>query len=161
GTMLEQLRASPSVESVGMAQLAPLGRGSWNDLVFVDGHEPTDVQSQLSLMNQVSDRYFTTLGTTVLAGREFDERDSRGSPGVVIVNVEFARHYFGSINVVGRQIRIGAEDSAPLEIIGVVETAKYSEVREEPERVAYTAWSQATDRAFRMHLVIRARAAAS
>src|SRR5690606_20591940 len=146
-SMLEELRALPGVESVSLSQLTPIGRAAWNDLVFVDGHAASSEEDRLAYMNEVSDRYFATMGTRILTGREFDESDTPGAPPVVVVNEAFALHFFGTTNVVGRDIRIG-EDESSYQIVGVVETAKYRSLREEPQRVAYLAWSQGTERAF-------------
>ena len=45
--------------------------------------------------NRVSPGYFKTMGTPLLAGRDFDERDTRRRRAVAIVNESFARKFFG------------------------------------------------------------------
>jgi predicted permease len=106
-------------------------------------------------MNEVMDGFFETLGTRVLAGRTFDERDVRGSPGVAIVNEKLAAHFFGTTDVIGREFRIANESSPLYQVIGVVENAKYESLREEPQPIAYLAWSQSEDRAFSMTFALR------
>jgi putative ABC transport system permease protein len=55
--------------------------------------------------NHVGPGYFHTLGTTFVAGRDFNERDDLNSPQVAIVNEEFARKIFQGKNPVGRVFR--------------------------------------------------------
>jgi putative ABC transport system permease protein len=157
GPLLAQLRALPGVESAGTAELTPVGRARWNNLIFVDGHDVAAEPDRLSNMNQVSDGYFATLGTRVLYGREFSAGDIAGATQVAVVNEEFARYFFGVPNVVGRSFRFGNTDAAPVEIVGVVENTKYQSLREEPQRIGYLAWNQATDRSFLVNFVIRIR----
>jgi putative ABC transport system permease protein len=155
--MLEELRALPGVESAALAQLTPIGRARWNDLIFVEGHAATSEPDRLSNMNEVGAGYFTTMGTRVIAGREFDARDVPGSPRVAVVNEEFARYFFGTPNAVGREFRLGSADAEPVQIVGIVENGKYGSLREEQQRFGFISFDQGTDRAFMTHVVVRSR----
>ena len=70
------------------------------------------------------------MGTPLVAGRDFNAQDREGSPPVVIVNEELARRYYGG-NAVGKRLQIGGEKSSS-EIVGVVRTANYRNLREQP-----------------------------
>jgi hypothetical protein len=98
-------------------------------------------------MNRVSDGYFQTMGTRLLAGRDFDATDVIGGPAVAIVNEAFARkflHADAPAAALGRQFRTGMPDklSDPFTVVGVVETAKYARLREDNSETAYYAESQ-------------------
>src|SRR5260370_22467812 len=74
------------------------------------------------------------MGTSILAGREFDARDTLTSPKVAVVNQVFARKFFGGKNPVGRTFRLEAEAGKPeqlFQIVGLVKNTKYYELREE------------------------------
>ena len=77
-------------------------------------------------MMRVGPGFFSTLGARLIAGREFDERDTLGleKTGVrsVIVNESFARRYFGSRSPVGRRVGVGnrPDTATTIEIVGVV-----------------------------------------
>jgi predicted permease len=74
------------------------------------------------------------MGTRLLAGREFNERDTLSSPKVAIVNEVFARKFFGGANPVGRTFRMEAEAGKPeplIQIVGLVKNTKYYELRED------------------------------
>src|SRR5262249_52769980 len=63
-------------------------------------------------------RYLTTMKIPILAGREIDERDQRGSTPVAVISEEMARTYFEHENPVGRRITC-VDEKRELEIIGV------------------------------------------
>src|SRR5207247_14342 len=84
--------------------------------------------------NRVGPGYFRTMGTPLIAGRDFNDRDTLSSPKVVIVNEEFARKFFGGANPVGRTFRLEAEAGKPeplCQIVGLVRNTKYYELRED------------------------------
>jgi hypothetical protein len=85
---------------------------------------------------QVSPGFLRTLGTRLLAGRDFDAGDRRGSPPVAIVNETFARRILKGPDVVGKRFRYGQGNSL-VEVIGVVENGKYSTLTEEPRSVVF------------------------
>jgi predicted permease len=64
-------------------------------------------------------RFFETMRIPVLFGRALDERDRAGALRVAVVNETMARHYFGTVNAVGRRFRID-QDPNWIEIAGVV-----------------------------------------
>ena len=55
------------------------------------------------LINRVGPGYFKALGMALLAGRDFDRRDTVGSPTVAIVNEAFARRFGTGANPVSTQ----------------------------------------------------------
>jgi hypothetical protein len=80
-------------------------------------------QDFASSVAYVTPGYFSTLRMPLLAGRAIRENDSALSEPVAVVNVSFARSFFGESNVVGRHIRwwMGAKnESAAMTIVGVV-----------------------------------------
>jgi predicted permease len=88
----------------------------------------------------VSPGYFKTMGTPLLAGRDFDQRDNAGSPKVAIVNQEFARKILGTENPIGRTYKIDVyqgEQQVDYEIVGLVRNTKHIELREEFTPIAY------------------------
>ena len=76
-----------------------------------------------------------------MQGRDFSAQDRTGSPGVVVVNEELAQRYFPGQSVVGKRLRTDSEGPY-LEIIGVVRTAKYRNLRETPLPFIYIPLAQ-------------------
>jgi predicted permease len=81
-------------------------------------------------LNRIGRKYFSTLGMTMAAGRDFSANEiGRATPGVAIVNEALARKYFKGRDPIGE--RVGFE-TADTEIIGVVRDAHVNTVREAP-----------------------------
>ena len=135
---LNRLNTTPAFRSAASAFITPLsGNMRWGP-VAVPGYIPAQNEMTTVYMNSVSPRYFATMGTPVLAGREFTDADDRNSRRVVIVNESFARRFFQGGNAIGRKFTGGngtREDLKDLEIVGVVANTKYGTPREKQKEL--------------------------
>jgi predicted permease len=137
--ILERIRAIPGVRAASTAQISPLGRSSWNDLVIVDGFQPASDEDATVWFNQVSEGYFATMETRLLAGRDFDHSDVPGAMRTAIINQAMATKMFGGGSPLGRQVRTKSASgpSDPYTIVGVVESSKYNDLREAGSGTVY------------------------
>jgi predicted permease len=127
----EALAALPGVTGVTAAMIPLLAGSSSGTNVLVEGFEDgPDVDSN-SRYNLIGPEFFRTLGITLLAGRELTPSDALGAPRVAIVNEEFARKFGLGRDAVGRRIGVGGSDELDIEIVGLVENAKYNDVKDE------------------------------
>ena len=92
--------------------------------------------------NNIGPQYFDVLGIPLVAGRDFDERDTAASPKVVIISELLARHFNG--NAIGQTLRIGKDDAR--EVVGIAKDSRYANVREVPREVAYLPFFQKVPR---------------
>jgi putative ABC transport system permease protein len=102
--------------------------------------------ARVALRSMIGTEYFRTFRTTLVGGREFDERDQTPVAKVAIVNEEFAREVMAGANAVGKRIWVEPTPYVPqtaLEIVGVVKNAKYRDLREEFQPVVFVPMSQA------------------
>jgi predicted permease len=144
--LLEQTRALPGVRSASTSEVTPLSGGTWNETIEVAGFVPKSEQDALVWMNRVSDGYFATLSTALLQGRDFNERDLPNGSSVAIITESFARKFFGSERAVGKSFRMEVgEEKRPVEIIGVVQDAKYNSLREPMQSVGFVAMAQSAE----------------
>jgi predicted permease len=129
--VLDQVRAIPGVESAAEAGIVPLSGDGMNRQVLVN-HAGQVIEGK-SELNEVSPKYFATWRTPILAGRDFDKRDTLQSPPVAIVNETFAKKYLGGVNPVGATFRVKSEskETGPYQIIGLVRDTKLYDLREE------------------------------
>jgi putative ABC transport system permease protein len=100
-----RLRDEPGVERVAFADRLPV-EDQFKYLIEVDtltGAPATGIRT--STLVHVSPGFFTTFGTSVIAGRDFAPLDFEVGR-VLIVNESFARHVFGGRNAIGQRIRI-------------------------------------------------------
>jgi putative ABC transport system permease protein len=78
--------------------------------LVAEGAEGTQGEEPRLLFSRgVSPGYFRVLGIPLLQGREFEERDGRGTEPAVIVNSSLAKQYFAGTDPVGRRLKIGSE----------------------------------------------------
>ena len=126
--LAEALRAIPGVRSVGYSATTPLGDTSMDNRIEVDGYRPRTEGDALAFTNQISSGYFTTLGTALLAGRDFDSRDKQLATGAVIVNEAFSKKFFPGRDAIGQRFKTAAPGY--LQIVGIVQDAKYNTLRE-------------------------------
>ncbi len=141
---LDRVRALPGVIKASSADLTPVGNSTWNDEILIDGFTPKSMEDAVTWFNEVSDDYFATMQTRIIAGRDFNASDVPGGEKVAIVNDAWARRFFGNNAALGRQFRLRDRQqlTPPYTIIGVVENAAYSSLRALVEPTAYVAQSQ-------------------
>jgi predicted permease len=129
--VLEKLRAQPGVVSAAEVDMTPISGSGWNEGVRPDGFTG---ESKNSMFNRYGPGYLKTMGIALLAGRDFDARDTLGAPKVAVVNEAFAKLFFAGANPVGHTFRVEGEAGQPdriYQIVGLVRNTKYYELREE------------------------------
>ncbi|MDE3164332.1 MAG: ABC transporter permease [Acidobacteriota bacterium] len=77
-------------------------------------------------------RFLTTMQIPILAGREIDERDQRGTTPVAVISEQMARTYFGNESPVGRSITL-VDEKRDLQIVGVSGNVRYGGLKDEEE----------------------------
>jgi len=157
--MLGRLRALPGVRAASASAITPVSGWQWSEDVQIEGYTAKSRDDANVWLNRVSDGFFETLGTGLLAGRDFDSHDTLQSPQVAIINQTMAKKFFAGQNPIGKRYREedGDKLSAPIEIVGVVKDAKYRELRDEVPPTAYLAASQGPF--FRLPLAFEVRTA--
>ena len=135
--VLERVDRIPEVRSGSVASVIPLA-GDRSAARFEVQGRPTATGAR-TYLNNVSPRYFDTMGIPLLRGRDFRPNDRPGSPRVVIVNEAFQRAYFPGEDAVGRHVGYGEPFS---EIVGVVKDSSYASVSEAPTPVLYYSYAQ-------------------
>jgi len=133
--LLVRLETIPGVRSATISAPTPLSGAGASRFVNVEGHAERPEDRRYISVSWVAPKYFETLGTPLLVGREFSFAD-RGRARVAIVNQAMARSYFAGGNPIGKYFTFDGE-SQPYEIVGVAGDAKYSEIREGARRTVY------------------------
>jgi ABC-type multidrug transport system ATPase subunit/ABC-type antimicrobial peptide transport system permease subunit len=124
----DELAALPGVTGVTDSLVALLAGNNWGNDVSVEGFKAGPDTDSTSRYNEIGPSYFRTLAVPLIAGREFTRSDSAAAPKVAIVNEEFARKFNLGRDAVGK--RLGDRDGKlDTEIVGLVQNAKYSDVK--------------------------------
>lgn len=129
--IVKHVSSIPGVDSAAAAMLIPFGGDTWNDNVIT---EDSDEDKGSAWINYLGPGYFRTIGTPLLAGRDFDDRDTATSVKVAIVNQAFARKMFKGADPVGKRFRIHEPPGEPrplYEIVGVTGDNKFQDMHEE------------------------------
>ena len=140
--LTSRLAALPGVASAAQAFIVPVSGNGWNNNIVVGGKKYTEYVN----FNEVSAGYFRTMGTPLLAGRDFDERDTPGPEKSVIVTQLFAQKFFAGKNPIDQVFQIDERPGLPQplnRIVGLVKDAKYTDLREEFTPLVFYAASQA------------------
>jgi predicted permease len=149
--LLERLEAIPGVRSATICAASPISGAGANRAATVEGYQAKPGEIRNITENWVAPKYFETLGTPLLAGRDFSP-DDQGHAPVAIVNQTMAHYYFGNASPIGKHVTFDGDDR-PYEIVGVAGDAKYYEIREATWRTIYLDTFQETEPA--SHFALR------
>jgi predicted permease len=152
----EELAAIPGVSQVSSSMVPVLSGSSWGNSVRVEGFDNEDPEvDRGSRFNQIGAEYFSTMGMPLVAGREFGISDVAGAPPVAIVNEAFTRKFnLNGREAVGKFMSEGGDEELDIQIIGVVQDAKYSEVKQAVPPLYFRPYKQDEDLGF-LNLYVR------
>lgn len=154
---LARLRALPGVESAAAVNYLPLAPNAYfnTPVLTLAGAAQLPIPRSLA----ATPDYFRTMGTTVVAGREFSEADRFEASDVAVVNEEFARITGLGLNVVGRTVEVssGSNASTARTIVGVVRTVRLRGPSSELEPQIYVPFDQTRSGPGFMTFVARVR----
>ena len=140
--ILAKLRAQPGVISAAQVNMTPISGSGWNEGVRPDAFTG---DTKNSFFNRYGLGYLKTMGTALLAGRDFNERDTLGAPKVAVVNEAFSKRFFEGKNPVGHTFRVEGDAGQPdriYQIVGFVRNTKYYELREDFIPIAFLPTAQ-------------------
>jgi putative ABC transport system permease protein len=154
--LLTRLRAIPGVEGAAKVRVVLITGGFWNDMIEIPGQRTQE--RMVPWFNSVSAGYFRTMGTPLIAGRDFDDRDTPSAPEVAIVNQEFSRKFLGGANPIGKSVRVMVGPGEPqhiYQIVGLVKNSKYASLREDFKPTVFVADSQEKKPGLGQNFVVR------
>jgi predicted permease len=139
------LRTSPGVQSAAYTWVTPLTGFAPK----LDAHGAANPQNHSIAFNDVGDGYFATIGTRMLAGREFNQQDRDRS--TCIVNQAAAQLLFpggrpldNSLIADNTRNNGMGKFTADCRVVGIVENARYSSLRDPAPPTVYFPASQST-----------------
>ena len=139
--ILDSITHSPGVRSVATINVAPLTGGLARDTIAVRG-EDGSLRQQTVWPAEVSDQYFSAIGTSILRGRGFTHDDTEGEK-ICVVSRRAASSLFGSRNPLGEylyHIATGAEKQPAVvycRVVGVADNAHFTSISDPADDVVY------------------------
>ena len=118
----ERLRALPGVKDVTLSEVAYLSDSMENSNFLPEGEKPDPDKDQSAWNNAVGAEFFHSMGIPILAGRDFNERDTANTPRVGILSESLARKAFPGQNPIGKHFlaHFHPSEGEPGELIEVV-----------------------------------------
>jgi macrolide transport system ATP-binding/permease protein len=124
----ERLKNSPAVRSFAFSADSPYSLGDVDTQLTAEESGQSSSALKSAAEATVGAGYFSVLNESMLAGREFDERDQRirtdGSKSLVlpaVLNESAARALFGNESALGKRVR---DSRQSFEVVGVVRDLK-------------------------------------
>jgi predicted permease len=146
--LLDKISAVPGVRSAGIGSNSPL-MGGWQTGFYREGTPPSSSSNMPSAdLEVITGDYFPTFKVPLLRGRMFNDRDTKDSPRVIIVDQTLAEQFFPGEDPVGRRLSVDAgndeEGYVMSEIVGIVPRMRFHAIDEmAPLPVIYCSMAQA------------------
>ncbi|HXF39723.1 MAG TPA: ABC transporter permease [Blastocatellia bacterium] len=144
--IISRIESLPGVQAASAVLPLPLGSDRIRITFETEGRSIPRSELPASEYRAVALNYFRTMGIPLLKGRDFDERDSRQSTQVIVVNEDFAQRFFPGDDAIGKHIKPGmsnGEDKpAWREIVGIVGSVHHLSLSSEPTPEYYVPHTQ-------------------
>jgi len=129
-----RIESLPGVESASIGFPLPLDAYDWSRTIVPEGFVPNagNERGYNVGTSTVAPGYFKTMGTRLVAGRDFTEFDTLSKDRVAIVNQALAQKFWPNEDPTGKRIRLGLNQGPLATVIGVAETGKYMTLGESP-----------------------------
>ena len=136
--VIARLEALPGVQAVSFSGNGPLANSSRISSLAVEGYAPGADERLRTNEEVVTDRYFETVGLALLEGRTFTAEDRAPGARNTIINATMARRFFPGQSAIGKRWSYGGPiDREGNVIVGVVEDARYVNLRVAPPNMVY------------------------
>lgn len=141
------LRAAPGVRAAGIASCAPgVGRCRQTNVRRVDGADLPQHSQPTVGAHFVTTGLLRTIGADIVAGRDFDNRDTPGGIPAAIVSDALASRLWPGESAVGRRLALffaNGRFTEDREVVGVVRSIEYDAVEVQTPGDVYLPASQA------------------
>jgi predicted permease len=143
----ERLQALPGVKSATVSSYLPLTLNFNSRNIFVEGLPAERGENvPLSMNASVGPRYFETMRTPLVQGREFTSQDQEKTEQVAVVNETFVRRLLTNVSspseAIGKRVAFGSASGPFMRIVGVARDGKYFNITEEPRSFIWTPMTQ-------------------
>jgi putative ABC transport system permease protein len=140
--LLREVEAVPGVTAFAGATNPPYQDPFWAPRILLPG-EPDETGRSGVAGYAITPGYLETVGTRLVAGRDFTAADGPGDPNVVLVNQAFVREHLGGQNPIGLRLRqVESDYEIQHEIVGVVENVIQTRAEDGMRPAVYFPYTQ-------------------
>jgi predicted permease len=148
-SVINQAASIPGASSAAISDCMPGVRAMGATLTF-DNRPNDPAHAPAADGCWISSDYFRVLGTSLVKGRFFSDRDNGSAPQVIIINAEAARQFFPGQDPIGKRIAVnylalGSRNNRPpplREVVGVVADMRQRTVDLPPQPAIYMPYLQ-------------------
>ena len=145
--LLDKVTAIPGVQTAAIGSNSPL-MGGWQTGFYREGSRPV-LQSNMPSadLEVITGDYFQTFKIPLLRGRTFNERDTKNSPRVIVIDQAMAEQLFPGEDPISKRLAVEAgndeEGYVMSEIVGVVGRMRFHAIDEmAPLPIIYCSMAQ-------------------
>jgi macrolide transport system ATP-binding/permease protein len=144
--LIARVETLPGVRSAALTSFVPLSLNYSSNTVYAEG-QPAERGSNVptAMASSSGPRYFETMETPILFGREFTDQDRADTEHVVVVNETLARRLFNSqtlSDVIDKRLSFSGAGGPFWRVVGIAKDGKYFNIAEEPRMFVWTPLSQ-------------------
>jgi putative ABC transport system permease protein len=154
--LVEEIRALPGVESVGLVSRLPVINPGGNIYLYTEDQLPEERQASFARsadFRVASPGYLETIGIPILAGRDIAATDDADSVRVMVVSQSLAELFFPGQNPLGKKLLVDMDELVEHEIVGLVGNARIRRITSDPFHAMYMSYAQ--NAPARMNLMVR------
>ena len=145
--IVDRVQSLHGVRSVAVASYVPLTINYNSSNIFVEGEvAERGANAPSAMVGSVGPRYFQTMATSLVQGREFTDQDREKSERVAIVNETFVRRLLTNTKSIGdaagKRVSFNGSQGPFMRIVGVAKDGKYFNISEEPRSFIWTPLAQ-------------------
>ncbi|HEY3885373.1 MAG TPA: ABC transporter permease [Vicinamibacterales bacterium] len=137
--VVDRLSAVPGIQAASFSENGPFADSSRTSSLNVEGHTGAPNEELRTDEEIVTPQYFDAVGLKLLSGRGFEPEDRDPKAHTTIINETMARRFFPNQSALGKHWTYGGPiDKDAFVIVGVVEDARYVDVKDPTPNMAYS-----------------------
>ncbi len=129
--VLQQVRATPVVDSAAVIDDLPMGNGGSHQPVSIEGQPVVPMADQPEVdVRLVSPGYLRAMRVPLLSGRDLTDSDVAGRTPTVLISESMAKRFWPNQNPLGKHLTMTFYRGVAREIVGVVGDVKLDSLDE-------------------------------
>jgi predicted permease len=129
--ILQQVRATPGVDSAAVIDDLPMGNGGSHQPVSIEGQPVLPMADQPEVdVRLISPGYLRTMRVPLLSGRDLTDSDVAGRTPAVLISESMAKRFWPNQNPLGKHLTMTFYPGVAREIVGVVGNVKLDSLSE-------------------------------
>jgi putative ABC transport system permease protein len=124
--LLPRIQTLPGASAVGVVQMLPLSGGIASVPFTIVGRAFSKAEVPQAQYRIVNPMYLKAMRISLLAGREFNESDTDGTPPICHINETLAKRFWPRGDALGAHVMLDDNDSGPrdAEVVGIIRDVK-------------------------------------